>query len=147
MKRENWRLKFDTKIGTTRGYIIGTTMIPEADLTRNLLDPNLAYEKAHALLGHPGRNYLIGTAKRMNWSLSAQVAHECEDCLLGKARRMNMNKESTNKATRPGERLMIDISSIKTKKKKRIGKYWLLVVDEATDMKWSFFLTKKSAPQ
>ncbi len=58
---------------------------------------------------------------------------------------MNVNKESQNKTTDPGERLMIDISSIKTSGKEQIGNFWLLVVDEATDMKWSFFLKKKSA--
>ena len=40
---------------------------------------------------------------------------------------------------------MIDISSVKTQNSKRSGKYWLLVVDEATSMKWSFFLKSKDA--
>ena len=40
---------------------------------------------------------------------------------------------------------MIDISSVKTKNSKRVGKYWLLVVDEATSMKWSFFLKSKDS--
>ena len=145
LKKENWTMKFDTKIGTTKGYIFATTMVPDDDLIQNRVNPVMAYEKAHEILGHPGKNKLIGTAKRLNWSLSARVAHECESCLLGKAMRLRMNKESKNKAKEAGERLMIDISSIKSTTKKRIGKYWLLVVDEATDMKWSFFLKKKSA--
>ena len=55
-----------------------------------------------------------------------------------------MNKESKNKLTVPGEKLMIDISSIKTKNKKKVSKFWLLVVDEATSMKWSFFSKRRA---
>ena len=40
---------------------------------------------------------------------------------------------------------MIDTSSVKNKANNRIGKFWLLVVDEATSMKWSFFLKNKDA--
>ena len=39
---------------------------------------------------------------------------------------------------------MIDISSVKSAhRKKQTKKFWLLVVDQATNMKWSFFLKKK----
>ena len=54
-----------------------------------------------------------------------------------------MNRELQEKSTTPGERLFLDISSVKTTS---IGgaKFWLLVQDDATDMCWSFFLKKKS---
>ena len=39
---------------------------------------------------------------------------------------------------------MIDISSVKAPNNKKVGRFWLLVVDEATDMKWSYFLRNKS---
>ncbi len=58
---------------------------------------------------------------------------------------MNLNKESKNKVTNLDEMLMINISSMKATKKGKIGKYWLLVVDELTDLQWSFFLKMKSA--
>jgi hypothetical protein len=38
---------------------------------------------------------------------------------------------------------MIDISTVKSKTAKQIGRFWLLVVDEATNMKWSNFLKSK----
>ena len=43
----------------------------------------------------------------------------------------------------PGERIFIDISSPKTAS---LGEkhHWLLVVDDCTDMSWSYFLKKKS---
>jgi hypothetical protein len=47
-----------------------------------------------------------------------------------------------NKAKKRGERLCVDISWIK---KSSIGnnKYWLLIEDEYTSMKWSFFVNRK----
>jgi len=66
--------------------------------------------------------------------------------MKGKAKRMAINKEAKNKSTIAGERIMIDISSVKSEEEmKRVGKFWLLVIYEATDMKWSFFLRSKGA--
>ena len=46
--------------------------------------------------------------------------------------------------TIPGERLMIDISSVHSrhqeKKKVKGNCFWLLIVDKVTSMKWSYFL-------
>jgi hypothetical protein len=52
-------------------------------------------------------------------------------------------KESGTKSTIPGERIFIDTSSVKTKS---FGgsKFWLLVVNDCTDVAWSAFLPKKS---
>jgi len=65
-----------------------------------------------------------------------------EDCALAKARQKNVPKLNMNRSTIPGERLYLDISSIKANS---LGgkKYWALAVDDATSMKWSFFLKKK----
>jgi len=144
LQKENWSMNFDRKIGTPRGHVFATTLIPSTNYEIAHINIPIRYEKAHEILGHPGQNKLIGTADRLGWTLAAKVEQECEDCLKGKARRLNLNKESKNKANRPGERLMIDISTIKSTKNKRVGRYWLLIVDEATDMKWSYFLRKKS---
>jgi hypothetical protein len=52
-------------------------------------------------------------------------------------------KESETKSIIPGERLYIDASSVKAKS---FGgsKFWLLVVDDCTDVAWSAFLNKQS---
>ena len=95
-------------------------------------------EEAHAILGHSGRDKTIATAKQLGWNLKnlSQRQWKCVDCQIAKAQRINMNKEDKHKSTIPGERLMIDISSVKTKKKKKqIGKFWLLIVDQYTNMK------------
>ena len=54
-----------------------------------------------------------------------------------------MNKGVSSKSKIPDERIFIDISSPKTATLG--GKHrWLLVVDDCTDMTWSYFLKKKS---
>ena len=141
-----WKVKFNQKFGTPKGHVFGATIVPQGgnEFVNMNVEKQFGYEMAHQLLGHPGRNKLISTSERLEWTLTARSGNECEDCLRGKARRMNVNKESKNRATMPGERLMIDISSVKTPNNKKVGRFWLLVMDEATDMKWSFFLKNKS---
>jgi hypothetical protein len=144
LQKDSWLMKFDRKVGTPRGHVFATTLIPATNYEIAQVNLPIGYEKAHQLLGHPGQNKLLGTAERLGWILAAKTEKECEDCLKGKARRLNLNKEAKNKSIKAGERLMIDISSVKNSDKKQVGRYWLLIVDEATDMKWSFFLKKKS---
>ena len=141
-------LFFDLKFGTPKGYIFGITMHPEdrAEMAQVTLEKNYNYMTAHGLLGHPGRDLLLGTVERLSWNLSEKKERVCEDCMTGKAKRMDVNKEAKNRSNVPGERLMIDISSVKTTEQNRKGrKFWLLVVDEASNMKWSFFLRSKAA--
>ena len=71
------------------------------------------------------------------------TAEKCEDCSLSKARQKNLEKETKERSSIPGERLFVDISSVKTES---FGgsKFWLLVLDDASDYCWSYFLKKKS---
>ena len=48
--------------------------------------------------------------------------------------------ETKSKAA--GERLCIDISSVKTKM--AMKKFWVLIEDQAMCMKWSYFVNQKS---
>ena len=68
----------------------------------------------------------------------------CSDCLKAKARQKNISKDNEkSRSVIAGERLGFDISSIQDLS---LGgsKYWLLVVDEASSMCWSFFLKRKA---
>ena len=145
VQKQEWKMRFDKRIGTPKGHVFAITMLPNRTEDYEMANVTVQYEDAHNLLGHPGRNKLIGTSERLKWTLAKQLTADCSDCLVGKAKRMKLNKESHNQSKVPGERLMIDISSVKTQNSNRIGKYWLLVVDEATSMKWSFFLKSKDA--
>ena len=75
---------------------------------------------AHEILGHPGRNKLNNTIKQLGWNVKEkQEDDECAACKIGKAMRKRMKKESEDKSNKPGERIMIDISSVKAKKQKK----------------------------
>jgi len=54
-----------------------------------------------------------------------------------------MNKETVKQATKPGERLFIDISLTEHESYGK-AKFWLLIVDDATDFCWSYFFKSKS---
>jgi hypothetical protein len=54
----------------------------------------------------------------------------------------NIPKENDNIATKKGERLLIDISWIRTATYAD-NRYWLLVMDEYTNFLWSLFMKTK----
>jgi hypothetical protein len=67
----------------------------------------------------------------------------CYECSLAKIRQNNVGKDAKQNSTVPGERLFVDISSVKGTS---FGgaKLWVLVVDDSTDKFWSFFVMQKS---
>ena len=67
----------------------------------------------------------------------------CKDCAIAKAKQKGVNKIWSGGSNNPGERVYIDISSIK---ERSFGdaKCWALVVDDYSDFCWSFFLKNKS---
>lgn len=143
VQKGTWSMNFNRRVGTPRGHVFATSLIPLSNYDSEQANLSIGYEAAHQILGHPGRNLLLGTADRLKWTIKDKKTTECEDCLKGKAKRMTLSKESSNRSIIPGERLAIDISTVKTQNAKRMGRYWLLVVDEATNMKWSYFLKSK----
>ena len=68
---------------------------------------------------------------------------KCEDCSHAKDKRKNMSTDSGPKSTIPGKRICFDISSVH---QKIYGgsKFWLLILDQCTDMSWSYFLKRES---
>jgi hypothetical protein len=82
------------------------------------------------------------TADFYGWKTTGD-SNACEDCATAKARQNNLKKTTETKSNLAGERLMIDISSIKGES---FGgsNYWLLILDDCTDQCWIKFLTAKS---
>ena len=70
------------------------------------LDINIA----HGLLGHPDTKTVTAMAKEhAGWTLTGSV-QPCGSCALAKARAKAIPKSTMTKATKPGERLFLDIS-------------------------------------
>jgi hypothetical protein len=92
----------------------------------------------HTMLGHCGSDWLERTARIHGFKLFGELK-TCKQCAISKARQKNINKEWKGSSQIPGERLYIDISSIKNASYGG-SKFWALVVDDYTDYCWSIFL-------
>ncbi len=102
-------------------------------------------DRARALyrkLGHPSEEITKQTAQYYGWKITGTFK-PCSNCQTAKSKQNSVMKETGTKSTIPGERIFIDTSSVRTKS---FGgsKFWLLVVDDCTDVAWSAFLRKKS---
>ena len=147
----NFKLKFDREIKTRGGYVAGAKIVPrEEELnTTNMANPALtrgqkmSIKRFHDMFGHQSVETTKITAKYYGIDLTGTM-DACESCILGKARQKNVGKGNEEKReTEPGKRLFFDVSSIKNVSYGG-SKFWLLVVDDATDCCFSFFLKKKS---
>ena len=91
--------------------------------------------------GHAGHHLMDATAKYYKVDLTDKV-NNCLSCSLEKIRQNNIPKKNEDKSRNPGERMYLDISSMR---KPSMGgrQHWVMLVDEATKYKKSFFLKKK----
>ena len=98
-------------------------------------------EYFHRATGHAGHHLMDATAKYYKVDLTGKV-NNCLSCSLEKIRQKNIPKKNEDKSKNPGERMYLDISSMR---KPSMGgrQHWLMLVDEATKFKKSFFLKKK----
>lgn len=101
---------------------------------------NMPIEKFHRLLGHPSNTLMKATAEHMGISLLVET-QKCETCDLVKIKAKNSMVEEPG-ALQKGDLLDFDLSY--TGHTSADGsKYWLLIVDYWTKMKWSYFLRDK----
>ena len=147
LSKSGYEIKFDRQIATKSGWLGAIKMIPRkeerAGVPKLQKNSKVDVKIFHDVLGHVGDEITKETA--LYYGLKIQGAmHPCGDCLKAKARQKNIpiNNNQESRSGIAGERLGFDISSIRDVS---IGgsKYWLLVIDEATDMCWSFFLKSK----
>lgn len=152
------KITFDRRMKTRDGWVSGVDVVPipitndVAKLSQDerkakpskssIREKTVNINEYHCALGHPSEATTRATAKAYGVKLVGQLK-PCENCALSKAKAKKINKAPVKRATTPGGRLCIDISSPSTKS---IGGkcHWLLVVDDCTDYAWSFFLKKKS---
>ena len=94
------------------------------------------------MTGHAGHHLMDATAKYYKVDLTGKV-NNCLSCYVEKIRQKNIPKKNEDKSQNPGERMYLDISSMR---KPSMGErqHWVMLVDEATKYKKSFFLKKKN---
>ena len=143
IKKGQKELHFDHKIPMGSSFLMGAKVknVGEGCLVVSEAK-EMKLEKFHKLLGHASLETTKQTAKRLNLKLIGNFK-QCEDCILAKIKRKNLNKESQNKSRIPGERILIDVSYIK---RESLGKrnMWILIEDQASTMKWSHFGRRKN---
>lgn len=149
IQKGDFKLLFDHRIETKTGYVVGAEITPNASDTE-FATPTLSETKPvdvnefHKLLGHPSESKMRFIAKYYGVKLTGKF-EVCTHCAQAKARQANIPKEvpEEDKTEVPGERLHMDISSIKARS---FGgaKYWLLIIDEATGFAFSYFLKRKN---
>jgi hypothetical protein len=96
----------------------------------------------HKLFGHCGQEILNKTIKMYGFKSSGSF-DTCEQCAIAKARQKNVNKQWLGSSNLPGERLYINMSSIKERSFDG-AKFWALIVDDYSDYCWSFVMKNKS---
>jgi hypothetical protein len=99
------------------------------------------FKKFHKMIGHPLASVTANTAKLYNYKL-CKNEEKCKSCISGKVKQKNVQKFSANKAKIKGERIFMDLSTVKVDS---IGKskIWVIFVDEWSRFKWSFLLNPR----
>ena len=80
-------------------------------------------------------------ANKMKLKINDQMKI-CEHCDMGKMKKKNISKTTLERAEKPGERVYMDISSIKYTSAGG-AKFWGLFVDDSTDFLFGIYLKKK----
>ena len=148
IRKGDFKMVFDQKLSTKKGYLLGARykiLSPPAHAAAAFtMEPGstMPIKVFHERLGHASEDVTKATAENLGIKLIGKL-EVCEDCALAKSRRTPVSKEATNKEEVPGGRLSIDITSIRQESYGG-AKFWCMVQDEATKMKWSFFLKNKS---
>ena len=99
-------------------------------------------EYLYIVTGHAGHHLMDATAKSYKVDLIGK-GNNCLSCSLEKIRQKTIPMKNEGKSMNSGERMYLDISSIR---KLSMGgrQHLVMLVDEATKYKKSFFLKKKN---
>jgi hypothetical protein len=150
LSKDDNQVVFDLKIRTKEGCIFAMYMqrdSMEVAAVQTVTHRQINIQKAHQLLGHMSNETTRATAKALAWELTKGSMEPCESCAVGKAKQKSVPKKSEHvQAVKPGERIYLDISSIKGEKegpKVNPKRHWCIMVDEATNLKFSDFYQTK----
>ena len=136
---------FDRVLKVGNSVLLAAKMVirnPE-EVNAAIVNGKQSKEHFHRVTGHAGGHHLMdATTKYYKVNLTGKV-NKCLSCSLEKIRQKNIPKKYEDKSKNPGETMYLDISSMR---KPSMGgrQHWVMLVDEATKYKKSFFLKKKN---
>ena len=150
-KKDGHEIKFNKEIKTKRGHVMAMEAIRTSKNARQQEDMVLhATEKMdinefHQRTTHMSEDMTKKIAREHGIQLTGQLA-PCEACARAKAKQKNIKKvvfdDGVRKIVKPGAKIGMDISYIKDTSYGG-SKFWLLMIDYATDYCWSYFLKSK----
>jgi hypothetical protein len=127
----SYSVTFDRVIRTTNGFvseiklsIYSSPVICNATINA---DHNKIFDASmfHEVMGHCGMDKLQKTVNIHDFKGKSGI---CEDCAVAKARQKNVNKEWKGSSKIPGERIYLEISSVRDVSFGS-AKFWVLIVD------------------
>ena len=126
---------FDRVLKAGNSVLLAAKMVirnPE-EVNAAIVNGKQPKEYFHRVTGHAGHHLMDATAKYYKVNLTGKV-NNCLSCSLEKIRQKNISKKNEDKSKNPGERMYLDISSMR---KPRMGgrQHWVMLVDEATKYK------------
>ena len=148
LKKNKSEIRFDTIMKTRTGHVVGTKLRqinPEKAMTSVTSDgkKKVDVNEFHKKIGHLSQKTMekVAALHKIKLTGSFQV---CRACAEAKARQKNLGKKTdVSNDKSPGGFLWMDVSSV-SEKSYGGSKYWLLIVDDATNFSWSHFLKEKS---
>ena len=159
LTKGNTRIMFDKVTRTKDGVLFGVDLLPRVGEQANVGEDEAAkttagkeekkydgyweVNKFHKIFGHASVDAMRATAKHYNWKLTGTF-EACEDCQMSNAQQRDVPKSTSDKKSRPGERLFIDSSSVTEHASLGGATVWLAATDDATGFTWSHLLAAKS---
>jgi hypothetical protein len=146
LKTETHSFTFDKQLKHGTGKLYAANFYPNHQHVRGEIDlpvTTMSFKEYNCLLGHENKCTVMDTAAHHNIVLTQNTKDPCPHSVKAKNRMKNTSKQVNNPYTREMERLLIDLSWIKTASF-AAKRYWLLVMDDYTNFIWSFFLMNKN---
>jgi hypothetical protein len=146
LSKGNVTITFDKVVRTKNGFVPGIKLLQVlGDVGTSVLETKkhntIDVNNLHKVLGHCGEVNARLTGKAYDYEVTVKF-DVCEACSVAKARLKNINKEWKEGSLIRGERLYVDISSIKGTSFGK-AKFWALIIDDFSSYCWSYFLKKK----
>jgi hypothetical protein len=137
LTKDSASITFDGIIKSLDGTVSGIKMIyldsPTAYIAQHKLDSgkSVNVNKFHEMIGHCGLDRLKKTVQVHGLKLKGDFKVR-EDCVVAKARQKNLNKDRKGGIQVSGERIYLDISSIRDESY-GVSCFWVLLVDDYSD--------------
>jgi len=109
---------------------------------KNVQGLNMDINEAHQKFGHVSEEILRRSMKYHGINVTGTL-RPCAACAMFKARARNVEKVSKNKATKPGQRLFMDIQG-PFPMPLTGAKYWVKFKDQYSGMTWNHYIRYKN---